>query len=90
MEGQATGLRPQGRLPGLGVGLVSSILRAPAMAGHLSVTVELARPRCWAMTRIEQPLAIPREMSSRSAHVSARRERRRTGGAIPPRRANRK
>src|SRR5580700_2991319 len=53
-------------------------------------TVELARLRCWAMTRMEQPLAIPREMSSRSANVSARPERRRTGGAIPPCRANRK
>src|SRR5579864_1667963 len=42
------------------------------------------------MTRIEQPLAIPREMSSRSANVSARRERRRVAGAIPPWRANRK
>src|SRR5579872_130803 len=42
------------------------------------------------MTRIEQPLAIPREISSRSAKVSARGERRRTGGAIPPWRANRK
>jgi hypothetical protein len=36
------------------------------------------------MIRIEQPLAIPREMSSRSANASARRERQRTGGAIPP------
>ncbi len=36
VQGQPTDLRPQGRLPGLGVGFVSSILHAPAMAGHLS------------------------------------------------------
>src|ERR1700678_916675 len=34
---------------------------------------------------IEQPEAIPREMSSRSAKVSAHRERRRAAGGIPPR-----
>ena len=44
----------------------------------------------FAMARIEQPLAIPREMSSRSARVSAPRERRRADGTIPPWRANRK
>jgi hypothetical protein len=36
VQGQATDLGPRNRLPGLGVGFVSSILRAPAMAGHLS------------------------------------------------------
>ena len=35
MEGQAAGLGPQSRFPGLLVGLVGSILRAPAMAGYL-------------------------------------------------------
>ena len=89
VKGQATDLWPQGRLPGLGVGFVSSVLRPPWRATS-RLTVEPARLRCWAMTRTEQPLAIPREMSSRSAKVSARPERRRTGGAIPPWRANRK
>ena len=36
VEGQATDLGPQSRLPGLVVGFVGSILRAPAMAGHFS------------------------------------------------------
>src|SRR5579864_8908328 len=38
-----------------------------------------------AISRMDQPEAIPREMSSRSARVSARRDRRRAMGAIPPR-----
>src|SRR5580658_959593 len=46
---------------------------------------EAARSRPRAISRIEQPEAIPREMSSRSATVSAHRERRRSAGAIPPR-----
>jgi hypothetical protein len=36
------------------------------------------------LSRIDEPEAIPREMSSRSAKVSARTERRRAAGAIPP------
>ena len=51
--------------------------------GQLLKSQVVSRGRCWAMTRMEQPLAIPREMSSRSANVSARPERRRTGVAIP-------
>jgi hypothetical protein len=54
------------------------------MAATSLLTVDTARFRPLAMIRIEQPLAIPREMSSRSAKVSARRERRRIAGAIPP------
>src|SRR5207245_1726282 len=34
--GQQACFGPQGRLPGLLIGLVGSILRAPAMAGYLS------------------------------------------------------
>ncbi len=75
VEGQAAGLGPQSRFPGLLVGLVGSILRAPAMAGQLSADRRCRALRCWAMTRSEEPLATPREMSSRSANVSARRER---------------
>jgi hypothetical protein len=36
VEGQAAGLGPQSRFPGLLVGLVGSILRAPAMTGYFS------------------------------------------------------
>jgi hypothetical protein len=36
-----------------------------------------------AISRIEEPQAIPREMFSRSASVSVSRERRRAAGAIP-------
>src|SRR5882757_8432486 len=49
------------------------------------LTVDAARPRPLAIVRIDEPEAIPREMSSRSAKVSAMRERRRAAGAIPPR-----
>src|SRR3981189_449974 len=49
------------------------------------LTVDAARSRPLAIVRIDEPEAIPREMSSRSARVSARRERRRAAGAIPPR-----
>ena len=41
-----------------------------------------------AISRIDEPEAIPREMSSRSARVSASRERRRAIGGIPPRGSN--
>src|SRR5258707_11990649 len=42
------------------------------------LTVDAARSRCWAILRIDDPQAIPREMSSRSGNVSTRSERRRT------------
>src|SRR5580693_6724245 len=48
-------------------------------------TVEAARSRCLAISRIDEPEAIPREMSSRSVRVRASRERRRALGGIPPR-----
>jgi len=48
-------------------------------------TVEDARSRCLAISRIDEPDAIPPEMSSRSDRVRATRERRRTAGGIPPR-----
>src|SRR5580704_7893894 len=54
------------------------------------LTVDTARCKHLAMARSDWPEAIPREMSSRSAKVSTRGERRRAGGAIPPWRANRK
>ena len=47
VESQATDLRPQGRLPGLGVGFVRSILRAPAMAGHLSAYRGASATQMW-------------------------------------------
>ena len=47
-------------------------------------TAEAARSRCLAISRIDEPDAIPREMSSRSNRVRAKRERR-TAGGIPPR-----
>jgi hypothetical protein len=48
-------------------------------------TVEAARSRRLAISRMDEPEAIPREMSSRSARVRASRERRRALGGIPPR-----
>jgi hypothetical protein len=53
------------------------------------LTVEAARSRRLAISRIDEPEAIPREMSSRSASVSASRERRRAAGGMPPRQQHR-
>src|SRR5215475_5490990 len=52
------------------------------------LTVEAARSRRLAISRIDEPEAIPREISSRSASVSASRERRRATGGMPPRGSN--
>src|SRR6266436_6716965 len=49
------------------------------------LTVEAARSRPLAISRIDEPEAIPRETSSRSARVRASWERRRAAGGIPPR-----
>jgi hypothetical protein len=46
--------------------------------------VDGARPRINAIERIENPAAMAREISSRSASVSAIEERHRSGGRMPP------
>jgi hypothetical protein len=46
--------------------------------------VEPARCKLLAISRIDKPEAMPREISSRSASVWVLAERRRTAGAIPP------
>src|SRR6202043_1954654 len=84
VQGQPTDLRPQGRLPGLGVGFVSSILHTAAMAGHLSAYRGASATQMLG----DDPHGAAAgdsagQMSSRSANVSARPERRRTGGVIP-------
>src|SRR5271169_1743129 len=48
------------------------------------LTVDAARSRCLAISRIDEPEAIPREISSRSASVSTSSDRRRAAGTIPP------
>ncbi len=53
------------------------------------LTVDAARCNSLAISRIYEPEAIPREMSSRSASVSVPSERRRAVGTIPPRCVNR-
>ena len=45
---------------------------------------EGARFREAAIERMEQPVAMPRDISSRSARVNADLERLRSGGRIPP------
>jgi hypothetical protein len=45
---------------------------------------EAARRNPLAISRIDEPQAIPREMCSRSASVSVSSERRQTDGTIPP------
>ena len=48
------------------------------------LTVEGARPNAQAIWRSERPSTNPREISSRSARVKARIDRRRDGGWMPP------
>src|SRR5215831_8602109 len=48
------------------------------------LTVDGARPRPWAIRRIDQLAAMPREISSRSSSLSAAKALRRGAGAIPP------
>jgi MFS family permease len=48
------------------------------------LTVEAARPSRCAIPRIDPPVAIPRDTSSRSASVSAMQECLRAAGTIPP------
>src|SRR5271154_6616900 len=57
--------------------------RPPCRATSL-LTVDAARLRLVAISRIDEPDAIPREMSPRSVRVSACGERRPTAGTIPP------
>src|ERR1700734_412311 len=49
------------------------------------LTVEAARFIRLAISRMDESEAIPREISSRSARVRARGDRRRAAGPIPPR-----
>src|SRR6266436_1078732 len=48
------------------------------------LTVDATRSKRLAISRIDEPEASPREISSRSRSVSARSERRRTAGTNPP------
>src|SRR5258706_7889296 len=48
------------------------------------LTVDGARPNAKAIERTDRLATMPRENSSRSANVTAKRDRRRDGGLIPP------
>src|SRR5271169_171734 len=84
VDGQKATFGPQGRVPGSLIRFIGSILRTAAMACDFSLTVDAARSRALAISRSDEPEAIPREMSSRSTTVSASTARRRTDGTIPP------
>ena len=64
---------------------MGAIGRTAAMTRDLPAHCRRRPTEALAIVRIDEPEAIPREMSSRSAKVSAMRERRRAAGAIPPR-----
>jgi hypothetical protein len=85
VEGKQARPGPQSRLPSLMVGFTGSVQGTAAVAYHLRLTVDGARSSPLAISRIDEPEAIPRDMPSRSASVSVRSERRRTAGTIPPR-----
>jgi len=85
VDGKKAALGPQGRLPGFAVRLTGSIRRTATMPfgppGSRSIPFGLKH---LAISRIDEPEASPREISSRSRSVSARSARRRTAGTIPP------
>jgi hypothetical protein len=83
-EGEQARLRPQSQLPSLMIGFTGSIVWTPPVSSDLRLTVEAARCKLLAISRIDRPYAMPREISSRSASVRVLAERRRTAGAIPP------
>jgi hypothetical protein len=64
--------------------VMGTISRAATMTRDLRLTVDATRSRRLAISRIDEPGAIPREISSRSARVNASRERRRAIGGMPP------
>ncbi len=87
VAGKEALLRSQGRVPSSTIRIKGAIGRTATMArnGHARLTVEAARSSRRAISRSGESEAIPREMSSRSASVSASRERRRAAGGMPPR-----
>jgi hypothetical protein len=58
--------------------------RDPPLRTISRLTVDGERPNARAIERTGRPATRPREISSRSASVSANRDRRRDGGLIPP------
>src|ERR1700761_7654981 len=87
VDGKKAHLGSQSRLPGLTIGFAGPIEGPPAMTRH-RLTVDTGRCNPLPISRIDEPDAIPREMSSRSDRVSVRGERRRAAGTIPPRCVN--
>jgi hypothetical protein len=85
MDGKKARLGSQSRLPGLMICFIGSIEWTPAVARHLPAHRLRSPLQPLAISRIDEPGGIPREMSSRSASVSVRSQRRRAAGTIPPR-----
>jgi hypothetical protein len=85
VQGQKALLGPQGPLPGLVIRLMRSIGGTATMAGDLPAHRGGSSIHAFGYLTNRRAGSDPREISSRSARVRARRERRRTTGAIPPR-----
>jgi hypothetical protein len=69
----------------LGIGAESSeYLHLGKASCDMYKIEQTARRNPLAISRIDEPQAIPREMFSRSPSVSVSGERRREAGAIPP------
>ena len=71
-------------MPGPLVGPDGPVPAASAVAGDLAADRRGCPPERRAIVRSERPSARPREISSRSASDSTRRERRRGAGTYPP------
>src|SRR5580698_9074515 len=68
--GKQTALRTQGRNPSLLICIMGTIGRTATMASYLPAHGRRRPIQASRISRIEEPEAIPREMSSRSATVS--------------------
>src|ERR1700733_11466686 len=83
--GKKTYLGSKSRIPSLMICFTGSIEWTPAMTRHLRLTVDTGRCNPLAISRIDEPEAIPLEISSHRASVRVLGERRRTARSSPPR-----
>src|SRR6266478_1752145 len=71
LNGKKAPLGPQGRIPGALIRFMGSILRTATMTCHLPAHRRCGALQTLAMSRIDEPEATPREISSRSVRVRA-------------------
>ena len=88
VHGKQIVLRPQRCVPGLLVRIIGAIGRSATMARDFPTDRRRSPMKTTGNLTHRRTEAIPREMFSRSAKVSASRERQRANGGMPPRGSN--